>query len=393
MGLHVATLEEIRRRKVTDIYFKRAVEVLRAKGVDPVVVAEFHCGGLPEGWEFGVFCGLDEILTVLEGLPIAVEGLAEGSVFHCGEPVLTIIGPYTAFAEMETALLGLMCQSSGVATKAARCKLAAGERTVISFGARRMHPALAPMIERAAYIGGCDGFAVVKSEEVVGQPATGTMPHSLILIAGSLRTALKWFDEVLDEKVPRIALIDTFTDERFGALEAAETLGLRLQAVRLDTPGSRRGNMLELLREVRWELDLRGYGHVKLIVSGGLDEYDILELNPVADGYGVGTSISSAPVVNFAMDIVEIEGQPVTKRGKHSGRKQLWACPACGSRRVLPHSKPPSVCECGAEPLGMVQPLISRGELCIKRPEVREIKAYCADQLARFTDGRIGPRA
>ncbi|MBM3472299.1 MAG: nicotinate phosphoribosyltransferase [Armatimonadetes bacterium] len=394
MQLHVATLEDVRSKRVTDVYFRRAVEVLRAKGVDPVVTAEFHCGSLPGGAEFGVFCGLEEIMLVLQGLPVDVEGLAEGGVFCCGEPVLTITGNYTVFGELETAVLGLMCQSSGIATKAARCKLAAGERSVISFGARRMHPALAPMIERAAYIGGCDGFAVVKSADLIGIPPTGTMPHALILIAGDLPTALRWFDEVIDEGVPRIALIDTFTDEKLGALEAAETLGQRLDAVRLDTPGSRRGNMLELLREVRWELDLRGHRDVRLLVSGGLDEYDILELNAVADGYGVGTAISSAPVVNFAMDIVEIEGRPIAKRGKRSGRKQLVVCPSCRARTVVPYARAAehAGCRCGAETLLMVLPLLRQGEPAVPAPSIEQIRDRRAQQVATLTSGRIEPR-
>ncbi len=54
---------------------------------------------------------------------------------------------------------------------------------------------------------------------------------------------------------------------------------------------------------------------MKLLASGGVDEYEILALNPVADGYGVGTSIANAPVLNFALDIMEIEGKPMAKRG------------------------------------------------------------------------------
>jgi len=71
-----------------------------------------------------------------------------------------------------------------------------------------------------------------------------------------------------------------------------------------------------ILEEVRWELDLRGFNHVKILASGGIDEYEILRLNPLVDGYGVGTSIANAPVLSFALDIMEIEGEPMAKRGK-----------------------------------------------------------------------------
>ena len=78
---------------------------------------------------------------------------------------------------------------------------------------------------------------------------------------------------------------------------------------------------------MRWELDLRGFNHVKILASGGVDEYEILTLNPVVDGYGVGTSIANAPVLNFALDIMEIEGQPMAKRGKWSGAKEVYRVP------------------------------------------------------------------
>ena len=103
----------------------------------------------------------------------------------------------------------------------------------------------------------------------------------------------------------------------------AEALGKELFAVRLDTPSSRRGDLYRIVEEVRWELNLRGFDHVKIVASGGIDEYEILHLNPVVDSYGVGTSIANAPVLNFALDIVEIDGRPMAKRGKWSGAKDV----------------------------------------------------------------------
>src|SRR6202007_3467477 len=93
-----------------------------------------------------------------------------------------IEGTYVEWAQYETALLGLLCQASGIATKAARCKKAAGERQVISFGAPRMHPALAPMIERNAFIGGCDCVAATKAAELIDADPMGTIPHALVLL-------------------------------------------------------------------------------------------------------------------------------------------------------------------------------------------------------------------
>ncbi len=274
----------------------------------------------------------------------------------------------------ETAMLGLICQASGVATKAARMRLAAGDRGVVSFGARRMHPAIAPMIERAAYIGGCDGVAVIASAELIESDPMGTMPHSLILCFGDTVEAARAFDDVIDRKVRRVALIDTFNDEKFEAVRVAEAMGKRLYGVRLDTPKSRRGDFYRILEEVRWELDLRGFGHVKLFVSGGLDEAEVARLKPVADAFGVGTAISNAPVVDFAMDIMEVEGRPFAKRGKWSGAKDVLTCGRCGKRAIVPLAARAKRCRCGGGFESLFIQLIKGGRLCAKLPKPAKIR-------------------
>lgn len=387
MGFNVASDEDIRSGKVTDIYFVRTVKTLKEAGIKKRVVMEVTASSLPDRYNWAVLAGVDEVVHLLEGKPVNVDCIPEGSIFHAGEPVLRVEAEYTDFAIFETPLLGLLCQASGVATKAARCKRAAGERLVVSFGARRMHPALAPMIDRAAFIGGCDGVAVVKSAELLSIEPTGTMPHALIIVVGDMVEALKLFDKFVEPNVRRTALIDTFADEKFEALRAAEALGDRLYAVRFDTPSSRRGNMLALLREVRWELDLRGYGHVKLFVSGGIDEYEIKRLNEFADAYGVGTAISNAPVINFAMDIVEVDGEPLAKRGKMSGAKDVYQCPECYRNIVVPiNCHPQKPCKCGGEYVRLTQPLIRNGELVTKLPSPKEIRQRVLTALQKIED-------
>src|SRR5438874_2671159 len=311
---HTASDAEIKSGEVSDVYFARTVQILTHRKDTKRVKAEVYLKSLPEDWRWGVLAGVEEAASLLEGLPIDVRAMEEGTVFEPYQPVLSISGTYVEWAQYETALLGLLCQASGIATKAARCKKAAGERQVISFGARRMHPALAPMIERNAFIGGCDGVAVTKSAELIDADPMGTIPHSLVLMVGDTVEALRAFHETIDPKVRRVALIDTLQDEKFEAIRVAEALGKELFAVRLDTPSSRRGDLYRIIEEVRWELNIRGFDHVKIIASGGIDEHAILRLNPVADGYGVGTSIANAPVFNFALDIVEVEGRPHAER-------------------------------------------------------------------------------
>jgi len=376
-ALYIATEEEILAGQVTDIYFERTREILEAENLHKRVVMESVVKHFPSDYPWAVFAGLEEVLKLLIGKDIDVWAMPEGTLFSENDPVLIIEGDYLDFGPYETALLGMLCQASGIATRAARCKKAADGRPVYSFGIRRMHPAIAPMIDRSAYIGGLDGVAVVKSAEMLGLKPVGTIPHALILIKGDTVAAAKSFNEIIDKNIPRVVLIDTFTDEKFEAIRVAEELGDALFAVRLDTPGNRRGNFLSILKEVRWELNLRGFGHVKLFASGGLDERSITELNAVVDSYGVGTAISNAPVLDFSMDIVEIEGKPIAKRGKISGRKQVWRAPNTLTSTVLPegvHPQSPDV-----QPL--LKKVIEKGRLLEPFPSLSQIRDRVLKQL------------
>jgi nicotinate phosphoribosyltransferase len=384
-AFHVATEAEIRTGQVSDVYFARTVQILNARSITKRVKAEIRLKSFPQAdWAFGVLAGIEEAASLLEGLPVDVWAMDEGTLFGPHEPVLVVEGTYVEWAEYETALLGLLCQSSGIATKAARCKRAAGDRQVISFGARRMHPALAPMIERNAFVGGCDGVAVTKSAELIDADPTGTIPHSLVLLFGDTVDALRAFHDVVDPKVRRVALIDTLQDEKFEAIRVAQALGKDLYAVRLDTPSSRRGDFYQILSEVRWELDIRGFEHVKILASGGIDEYEILRLNPLADGYGVGTSIANAPVLSFALDIMEIEGVPMAKRGKRSGSKQVWRLPGSVSNVVLPAGKPAPVGTDGRAGEPLLKPLIVGGRVVRDLPPPRTLREYVLEQMTRI---------
>ena len=370
-GFNTASDEEIRGAEVADVYFHRTMEILRARALEniPVYAEVAYKTSDPEEWF--VVAGLDEVAQLLEGVEVEARAVPEGTICRPNEPVLTLSGPYSAFAEHETAILGFLCQASGVATGAARCRLAAGEKLVISFGARRMHPAITPMIERSAYLGGCDGVAVELAARRLGIPASGTLPHALVLILGSTAEAAKAFDEVIDPEVPRTILIDTFDDEKFGALIAARAIPDSIFAVRLDTPGNRRGDFRDLMREVRWELDRNGFEHVRIFASGGIDVEYILYLNPVCDAYGVGGAIADAPMIDYSLDIVEVAGEDRSKRGKRGGRKRLVELED-GSRRTLPANAP--------NPEGARDLLVPLGEFGL--PDVGVLRGRVIDQLS-----------
>jgi len=391
---HYASDEEIKRGETTDIYFSRTKEVLEAKKLSKIhAVAEVTAGELPNKWPWGVLCGIEEEAHLFEGYPIDVYAMPEGSIFYhmdyggIREPVMTIEGPYGEYCLLETPLLGLVCQASGVATKAARIKKVAGEKTVIAFGIRRMHPALSPMLDRAAYIGGFDGVSSLKGAEIIGAKPIGTMPHALIVAFGDQVKAWKAFDEVMASDVPRVALVDTYFDEKIESIMAAEALKDRLEGVRLDTPGSRKGNFADIVKEVRWELDIRGYKKVKIFVSGGLDEESVKVMSEAgAEAFGVGTSVSNAPTIDFALDIIEINGKPVAKRGKLGGKKQVWRCPKCLVDTVLPFKEHSPRCpKCGGDTQAMLKPLIKGGKIVAKLPKPNEIREHVLEQLEKLS--------
>ena len=382
--LHIADTTQVRAGDVTDVYFLRTEKVLRAKGKSRHVCMEVFLKSYPDpryGW--AVFAGLEEVCTLLEGRHVTVHALPEGSIFFTNEPVMTIEGDYLDFGVLETAVLGCLCQASGIATKASRCRVACGTKGLISFGARRMHPSIAPMVERSAFIGGCDGVATVASARLIGESPIGTMPHALILLMGDTVSAALAFDEVVEHEVPRIVLIDTFDDEKYAAVSVAEALGDKLLGVRLDTPASRRGNFRALLQEVRWELDLRGFRHVKLYVSGGLDLQDILALQDTVDSFGVGTQLSSASTLDYSMDIVEIGGRPFAKRGKMSGKKTVLRCRKCMKDYVVPQGFQKK-CDCAGKTSPVLKKIVEEGKITTDLPSARQIRSHALDELARL---------
>lgn len=102
--------------------------------------------------------------------------------------------------------------------------------------------------------------------------------------------------------------------------------GARVSAVRLDSG--------DLLEESRAILDEAGFTEIRIMVSGGLDEYrirDLIEQGAPIDGFGVGTAIGvakDAPALELAYKLTEYGGEPKMKNspGKRSfpGAKQVF---------------------------------------------------------------------
>jgi len=362
----------------TDAYFLRTEETLERAGRNPTVVAEVTRDQFPTG-EFDLLAGVKDAARLLEGLPVDVDAIREGRLFD-GGPVLRIEGEYLDFARYETSLLGFLSHQSGIATAALEARRAAPDSSVLSFGARHVHPSLAGVVERGALLGGLDGFSHVAAGELLGREASGTMPHALVIAFGDQESAWEAFDDAVDPGVPRIAIADTFSDEKDESLRAAAALGDALDGVRLDTTSSRRGDFRHIVREVRWELDARGREDVDIFVSGGLGPDDLRELRDLVDGFGVGGYVSNADPLDFALDIVERDGDPVSKRGKLSGVKQAFRTPDGGHHVGLADRADPE----GGEEL--LEPLIRDGEI------VREFDLDEATERAREDADAVGFR-
>jgi nicotinate phosphoribosyltransferase len=313
-SIHLALSEDR-----ADVYFARTQTILQKEGLDPVVTMEIFPG------RDGIFCGIREVLELLGTvLPEGAEvwTLDEGEPMSEGEIVLRITAPYSSFGLYETVILGILAHESGWATAAREVVEAAEDASVISFGARHVHPDVSARMEYAAIVGGCVTGATPAGARLAGKAPAGTIPHAMILIFGDTVEATEAFDRHMPPEFPRIALVDTFHDEAEESLRVAEAMGDRLWGVRLDTPPERGRVTPDLVKEVRARLDQAGFPDVKIFVSGGVTperiRQFIAEGAPV-DGYGVGSYISGARPIDFTGDLKVVAGKPLAKRGRIPG--------------------------------------------------------------------------
>ena len=351
LDFDIISPEAIRSGRATDAYFERTDAALNHADRNPHVVAEVTADQFPTG-EFELLAGVKDAAALLADRAIDVDAIPPGRCFD-GGPVMRIEGSYLDFARLETALLGFLSHASGIATAARRVREAAPDSPVLSFGARHVHPSIAAVVERSALLAGLDGFSHVAAGDQIDREASGTMPHALLLCFGRGQQEAAWqaFDAAVGDDVQRIALCDTFSDEVDESLRVADALGDALDGVRLDTTGSRRGDFRHIIREVRWELDAAGHDNVDIFLSGGLGVDDLRALRDVADGFGVGSTISNADPVDFALDIVEVDGEAIAKRGKLSGVKSVYRTADGGHHIGHRGGDPPADGEMLLEPL------------------------------------------
>jgi nicotinate phosphoribosyltransferase len=262
-----------------------------------------------------------------------VRAVPEGRVVFAGEPLLEVQAPILAAQLVETLLLSAVYYPTLVATKAARCVSAAPGKTLVDFGMRRM-PGIEASIAaaRACFLTGFAATSNVLAGRELGVPVSGTVAHSLIELFPSELDAFRGCAAAARGDVTLLVdTYDTLAGVRHAMAVARElsSRGRRLEAIRLDS-----GDLLDLSRRARRLLDDAGLQDVRIVASGGLDEYELARLERAGapiDGYGIGTRLgmsADAPVVDMAYKIVAYGGRPCLKlsEGKATlvGAKQVW---------------------------------------------------------------------
>jgi nicotinate phosphoribosyltransferase len=323
-------VQEIRAGRYTDKYFTRAREVLVRDGRAPRVHLQVF--GKSQAWLGGV----DEAIALLrlcsrDWQALRICALYDGEEIAPWETVLSVEGPYPAFAELETLLLGVLSRRTRVLTRTRRAVLAARGKDVLFFAARFDHFAMQPGDGWAAQLAGASGVSTDAQGGWWGGSGLGTIPHALIAAyGGDTVLATRKFAEHVPEGVRLIALVDFDNDCVGTSLAVARALGPRLHGVRLDTserlvdaslaghPEASPGVCPALVHNVRGALDAEGFSGVRIVVSGGFTPEKIAAFEAAGvpvDAYGVGSSLLQGSF-DFTADIVEVDGRPCAKVGR-----------------------------------------------------------------------------
>ncbi|MFH0966256.1 MAG: nicotinate phosphoribosyltransferase [Methanobacteriota archaeon] len=343
---------------LTDLYELTMAQSLLEHGKTGRAVFSVTIRTLPPERNFLVSCGLESLIKQLTSFTFTREEISylrkqqrfsesfltwlstfrftgdiiavpEGRIVFENEPLIRIEGCLPEIQVLETIALNLIHHQTVIASKAARMIAVAGEHRLIDFGLRRAHgPECGTLAARAAYITGFAGTSNLEAGRLFGVPISGTMAHSYILVHGTEEEAFRAYISTFPHEP--VLLIDTY-DILTGAEIAARLAreGLPLSGVRIDS-----GDMTQTIPVVRKILDDQDLRHVKIIVSGGVDEHDIDRWTRAGlpiDAYGVGTRLLTSadiPYLDMTYKLVEYEGTPrlKTSPGKITipGRRDIY---------------------------------------------------------------------
>jgi nicotinate phosphoribosyltransferase len=347
---------------LTDLYMLTMLQGFFHEGMEEPATYEFFVRDLPPERGFLLAAGLEQVLEYLETVRFSepeltwlastgrfdqdfvdhlgkfrfsgdVYAMPEGTVFFPNEPILRVTAPIPQAQFIETRVINLLHLQTLLASKAARCVLAAPGKLLVDFGLRRAHGAEAGLLaSRAAYLAGFGGTATVLAGKQYDIPIFGTMAHAYVQAHDTESAAFEAFAHAQPDNV--VLLIDTYDTEAAArkVVELAPRLkaeGITIKGVRLDS-----GNLADHARKVRKILDEGGLSRTSIFSSGNLDEHSLRELLQAGapiDGFGIGTRLDTsadAPYLDCAYKLVEYAGHPRRKRseGKATwpGRKQVY---------------------------------------------------------------------
>jgi nicotinate phosphoribosyltransferase len=410
---------------LTDLYQLTMLQAYWAGGMHEPASFEFFVRKLPEERNFLLAAGLEQVLDYLEQLHFTpqeldwlaacgrfqrdfvdwlagmrfagdVEAMAEGTAFFADEPILRITAPLPQAQLVETRVINLLQFQTLVASKAARCALAATGKLLVDFGLRRAHGAEAGLLSaRASYLAGFGGTATVLAGMKWGIPLYGTMAHSFIQAHDDEVDAFEHFARAHPQA--NTMLIDTYDTEAAARklIALADRLrrdGIAIQAVRIDS-----GDLGEHARRVRAILDGGGLAAVRIFASGNLDEYALRELLAAGapiDGFGVGTRMNTSadrPYLDCAYKLQEYAGQPRRKRseGKATwpGRKQVYRSRDAAGRfagDVLITADAPAAGE------ALMRPVMRGGRRIAPAPALGVLREHAAAQVAALPEALRG---
>jgi len=347
---------------LTDLYQLTMLHGYHSAAMEKTAVFEFFVRKLPARRGFLVAAGLEQAVEYLENFRFTdddlawakesglfnaefidylaeltftgdVDAMPEGTIFFPDEPIIRVTAPLPQAQLVESRLINLLHFQTLIASKAARCVLAAPGKMLVDFGFRRSHGAEAGLLAaRASYVAGFTGTATVAASPSFGIPVFGTMAHSFVQAFGDERAAFEHFARVQPDNV--VLLIDTY-DTEAAALKAVDIAsllkaeGITIKAVRIDS-----GDLAVHAKKVRKILDDGGLEGVGIFASGGLDEYRVaalLRAGAPIDGFGIGTALDTsadAPYLDCAYKLQEYADRARRKRseGKATwpGRKQVF---------------------------------------------------------------------
>lgn len=344
---------------LTDLYeLNMAASYLR-RGMQQEATFSLFVRELPPGRGFLVAAGLEPCLAYLESFGFSEEDLdylggelgfpddavnafgalrfegdvwavPEGRIVHAGEPLLEITAPIAVAQLVEPLLLNQITFQTTIASKAARCVIAAEGREVVDFSLRRTQGLEAALdVARVTSIVGFAATSNVEAARRFGLRVAGTMAHSYVESFDTEAEAFRTFAQDIPERTT--FLVDTY-DALNGirtAIDVIRELGLTDNlGIRLDS-----GDLGTLAREGRAILDAAGLPAVRIFASGGLDEvalHRLVRAGAPIDAFGVGTRVgvsADAPALDSAYKLVEYDGRPMMKLSSNKatapGRKQV----------------------------------------------------------------------